>query len=166
MPVKYPSMADRIIANSVLLDGIGITQNGEWSPCWIWIAKRQMNKRGNWYGLITVRYKSGKRKGKVHNVFVHRMVLMVFKNRRMTPRMVGCHLCNESLCCNPAHIVGGSQKKNMRQCVNDGRLKTPFVKGNQYGAKKKGAKDSSTASGGYPQNLLVREDRPTDLGET
>ncbi|MES2348458.1 MAG: HNH endonuclease [Pseudomonadota bacterium] len=115
-------MQERIIANSVL-DPESVYAG---SSCWLWLGKRRPNRSGMFYGFLTMRFKSGPRKGKVHNAAVHRLVVEVFKGRRVTPRMVVMHLCNNTLCCNPEHLLGGSQKKNVQQCVKDGRHKTPF----------------------------------------
>lgn len=120
--MKYASLEERIIWNSVL--STDSFYNG--TPCWIWIGKMQRGRNGALYPAMTIRYKSGLRKGKVASVRVHRKVIEVFKGRRMTPRMVGLHLCNTTMCVNPDHLHGGTQKKNMRQCVNEGRHKTPF----------------------------------------
>ena len=32
------------------------------------------------------------------------------------------HWCNHPWCCNPNHLYAGTQKRNMQQCVADGRL--------------------------------------------
>jgi len=124
---RYPSLQERIIANTVTLDGVGMTlPDGTWSYCWIWTGKRVKSRdRGpgstdKWYGIISTRYKSGKRKGKVKSIRVHRLVLELFKNRRMTPKSVGMHLCTNSLCACPDHLVGGTQRQNVRQSVKDG----------------------------------------------
>jgi hypothetical protein len=34
--------------------------------------------------------------------------------------MVARHLCNTPLCVEAEHITGGSQKQNVRQCVQEG----------------------------------------------
>lgn len=117
MPFKYPSMAERLLANSVIDE----EHAHAGTYCWRWIGKVKANRSGMLYGVLTRRVARGPRKGKVVNEFAHRMSLKTFKRRRMTPRMVGAHLCNFSLCINPEHLVGCSQRANIRQCVRDGR---------------------------------------------
>jgi hypothetical protein len=56
------------------------------------------------------------------------VVVRGIKGRRLSKRMVVQHLCNNSICVNPAHLIGGTQKANVKQCVADGRH------GNQYAA--------------------------------
>lgn len=119
MPFKYESIQQRVIANSVIAPDEWPVVDGE--RCWLWIGKTKTNRTGMRYGVITVRFKSGPRKGKVRSVLVHRLVIQEFKGRRMSPRQKGLHRCNNSICCNPAHLVGGTQKANVRQCVREGR---------------------------------------------
>lgn len=117
MPFKYPSMIDRIIANTVLS-----TENyHEGTPCWEWIGAYTTNRNGTRYGKLDVRIKRGPRKGERKTWLAHRLVLVVFRGRRMTQRMVGRHLCNNTICCNPVHLVGGTQQSNVRQAVREGR---------------------------------------------
>lgn len=122
MPRKYPSLADRLLANSRISDECSYAG----TRCWEWTGKLQRNRNGTGYPVLTLRYKSGPRKGKVYNMRAHRLAIIVFKHKRMTPKMVARHLCNNPLCINPEHLVGGSQRTNVRQCVTDGRHKTPF----------------------------------------
>jgi hypothetical protein len=123
MPAKYATLGDRIIANSLMSETLA--HNG--TPCWIWTGKVKRNRSGMLYGAMTFRYKSGPRKGKVYNMAAHRASIKAFKQgKRITPKTVVMHLCNNSLCVNPAHLLGGTASKNMKQCVKDGRHKTPF----------------------------------------
>lgn len=121
---KYANLQERIIANSRISDET--SYNG--TPCWIWLGKTRASRGGSemQYPAMTMRYKSGPRKGKVYNVSVHRKAVEVFSGRRVTPKMVVMHLCNNTLCVNPEHLKGGTQKKNVQQCVKEGRHKTPF----------------------------------------
>jgi len=121
---KYADIGERIIANSHL--STDSFYNG--TPCWEWLGKRDLNRCGVPYPVMTLRYQRGPRKGKVYNARVHRKSVEFFKGRRLTPRMVVLHLCNNTLCVNPEHLLGGSQKKNVQQCVADGRHFTPFRK--------------------------------------
>ena len=119
-PPRYPSLAHRIIANSVLSQDSAY--DGTW--CWEWIGPR--NTSG--YGHIKLRWKRGPRKGKVRSALVHRIAVQEFTGRRVTTRSVVMHLCNNPACCNPAHLLGCTQKKNVQQCVAEGRHFTPFKK--------------------------------------
>jgi hypothetical protein len=117
MPFKYATLIDRIIANSILADDS--FYNG--TPCWNWIGRQTVNRSGMKYGRISRRITKGPRKGTVVNEFVHRVVVRGIKGRRLTRRCVVMHLCNNSLCCNPFHLAGGTLKKNNQQAVRDGR---------------------------------------------
>ena len=123
MPRVYANLGERIIANSTMSE----TQYYQGSPCWNWAGKTCRNRSGMLYGRITFRYKTGPRKGKVYNMAAHRASVKAFhQNKRITPKTVVMHLCNNSLCVNPAHLMGGTQSKNVKQCIKDGRHKTPF----------------------------------------
>ena len=124
MPFRYTDLRERIIANSMPAEDSA--WNG--SRCWLWLGATHTGNRGMRYPTMTMRYKSGPRKGKVHTVRVHRKVVEVFLGRRVTPKMVVMHLCNNSLCVNPEHLRGGTQKANVRQCVKDGRHYSPLRK--------------------------------------
>lgn len=120
---KYATLGDRIIANSYQSSDKFYKD----TPCWIWTGKVKANARGMLYGYMGFRYKSGPRKGKNYDMAAHRASVKAFhKGKRITPKVVVMHLCNNSLCVNPAHLLGGTASRNMRQCVRDGRHKTPF----------------------------------------
>ena len=125
MPKKYATLADRIIANSVTSDTY------EWcgSRCWEWTGKTRTNRAGVKYGAMTRRDK----RGKVQNVAAHRASIEAFTGRKPRRDVVGMHLCNYSLCVNPAHLRGGLQSTNIKQCVRDRRHFTPFRKGAKHG---------------------------------
>ena len=113
---RYASLEDRLLRNSV----ISKTDFYDGQPCWIWTGPKRANRCGLYYGHFNVRDKI---KRTVKHVLVHRAILSEIHGYRVTRRTVGMHRCNNTLCCNPAHIAGGSQKMNMRQMVNDGRAR-------------------------------------------
>ncbi|WP_175172401.1 HNH endonuclease [Achromobacter pestifer] len=113
-------MAERILANTMISDEL--THNG--TPCWLWIGAR--NASG--YGKMSMRFKKGPRKGKVKSALAHRVALVEMGGCRLNSKSVVMHLCNNRLCCNPAHLKGGTQRKNVQQCVAEGRHFTPFKK--------------------------------------
>lgn len=117
MPFKYPSMAERLIANSVVSQRFFC--DGE--PCWEWVGACCVNRSGQHYGKMATRFKSGPRKGQLRTELAHRVSIKTFTNRVLTQRMVGMHKCNVSWCVNPAHLAGGTQKRNVRDCVAQGR---------------------------------------------
>lgn len=115
---KYSTVAERIIANSYVSNEL--TYNG--TGCWIWLD----SYTNTGYGRMNFRYKRGPRKGKVYSMKAHRAAVQHMTTKRVTPKTVIMHLCNNRACVNPAHLQGGTQRKNVRQCVAEGRRKTPF----------------------------------------
>lgn len=96
------------------------------SYCWNWTA----SSRGNGYGAF-------KFKGKV--IDAHRVSWMIH-NGEIPKGLFVCHKCDNRKCVNPDHLFLGTQKDNMQDCKNKGRLVTPkkecFKKGHvAYNAK-------------------------------
>lgn len=113
MPFTYPNQEERILANSTASDE-------HWfmgTPCWVWLGK--LNNGG--YGELTMRVKGRK----VH-VLAHRWSVFVFRGTKLRKGQVVMHRCNNTWCCNPQHLLPGTQRKNVRQCVAQGRHKSPF----------------------------------------
>src|SRR6266581_1432000 len=117
MPRKYTCMQERIIANGVVSEDS--FYNG--TPCWIWTGATTTNRSGKRYGKINIRIKRGPNKGKIKSAKAHRESIKAFTGRVLTTKSVARHLCNLTLCCNWEHLIGGSQRKNVRQCVVEGR---------------------------------------------
>jgi len=113
---KYASMQERILANS--------HESEHWShdgiPCRIWDGAKSTNRSGKRYGKISIRIKKGPRKGKIRSAAAHREAVKA-SGRRLTTKSVAKHLCNNTLCVEERHLVGGSQRSNVRQCVVEGR---------------------------------------------
>lgn len=115
---KHPSMKERLLANSV--ESLEHSYDG--IPCRDWTG---VIDRGG-YGRVTIRYRRGPRKGKVKSELAHRASVRAFKDRIVGTKDVVMHLCNRRCCIEPLHLLGGRQKQNVRQCVEQGRHKTPF----------------------------------------
>lgn len=114
---RYDTILDRIVANSVASPDHAY----DGTPCWEWT--RRVNNQG--YPTMTRRLKRGPRKGQVVTVYAHREAVKA-SGRRLTTRQVVLHLCNNPSCVNPAHLKGGTQRENVRQCVAEGRHFTPW----------------------------------------
>lgn len=115
---KYSSMIDRLLANSMLRDD---------DDCWTWIGARKVNRSGMFYGKLNVRMKRGPRKGKVVTLQAHRVSYATFFGVRITPKTVVRHTCiGNSLCINPGHLIKGSQRNNVRDCVKAGRHRNQY----------------------------------------
>lgn len=112
MPRKYNNMQERLIANSVP----SATHAYLGERCWVWIAKSKANRAGTLYPVLSVR-----EGGKVKAKLAHRVSVEAFTGVPLTPGHVAKHLCNNTLCVNPAHLEGGTQRQNVRQAVAEGR---------------------------------------------
>lgn len=104
------------------------------SECWPWKAKSLIKG----YGVIGFGSRVG---GKI---LAHRLVWMLthkkdFKlNDIQSPecRIVVMHTCDNRLCCNPAHLVIGTQKDNVHDMDAKGRRVNRQVKGEMHGNAK------------------------------
>jgi hypothetical protein len=115
MPFKYPSLQDRILANTVQLPG------PLESPCWIWIAKRARNG----YGRLSIRNTDGI----VCTHYAHRIACKEFKGVRLIGNTPVRHLCDVRACCNPDHLVpNSSYKTNSREMIAKGRHRNQYSK--------------------------------------
>ena len=115
---KYADMGERLRANSIL----SADKVFNATPCWEWVGKFR-----NGYPAMTMRYKSGPRKGKVATVGAHRVSVQFFhKGKRVTPKTVIRHLCNNPRCVNPGHLKGGTASQNVRDAIKACTHKTPF----------------------------------------
>lgn len=95
--------------------------------CWIWTG----GGRGQGYGAL-------KFKGKI--VDAHRVSYELHYGE-IPKGMFVCHTCDNRKCVNPDHLFLGTQKDNMRDCKNKGRLVI--------------SKKSRFKTGHYPENTRV-----------
>jgi hypothetical protein len=95
------------------------------SGCWIWTGT--LHNSG--YGRISL---TGRKE------LAHRHSFRLFRGELAVGMQVN-HKCDNPLCVNPDHLYAGTQKQNVRDCIDRGRFKgvenSPFVEGNQYARK-------------------------------
>lgn len=102
------------------MDKVSISDD---TGCWIWTAFA--SGRGNHkYGSFAVQGKPQK---------AHRLSYQHFKGE-IPQKMSVCHKCDNTLCVNPAHLFVGSQRDNMVDCRDKGRLNRKF--GESHGNNK------------------------------
>lgn len=77
--------------------------------CWIWLAATG----GNGYGMIYVA--KAKR-----NCYAHRVSFTLFKGE-IPNGLIVRHCCDNKLCVNPDHLIVGTHKDNVQDCINRGR---------------------------------------------
>ncbi len=86
-----------------------IDKSGGMDACWFWQAGH--NKGGRPI------YQNG---GKTYYAY---RVSYFLKTGIKPGRLLICHECNNLKCCNPRHLYPGTQKKNMEQAAEDGRVR-------------------------------------------
>lgn len=140
---KYATMRERILKNS----RINLKHIYDGIPCRDWTGSvfphpsGEGGPREECYGRIAVRYKRGPRRGKVKSTQAHRESQKAFKKHLVIgTKNVVQHRCNRKICVEPLHLLGGRQKENIRQCVADGRHKTPW---RRYNGERFAAKEAS-----------------------
>lgn len=87
------------ITTNVFMEGV--------SGCWIW--KKAIRKDG--YGIT---WYNG------NTDYIHRVSYRIF-NGDFDPAFIIRHTCDNPSCCNPAHLVIGSDQDNSNDMVNRGR---------------------------------------------
>jgi hypothetical protein len=80
-----------------------------WCGCWVWMGA--MHESG--YGQTSVRG----RFERAHRVAYEAFVAPV------PPGLYVLHRCDVTLCVNPAHLYAGTQRENIRDCINRRRFR-------------------------------------------
>ncbi len=88
-----------------------VDKTGGKNACWPWIAS--VNKSG--YGQVNI----GGSIYKCHRVALH------MDSPAPSNDLYACHTCDNSRCCNPAHLYWGSAKRNTNDRDERGRRKGP-----------------------------------------
>jgi hypothetical protein len=82
--------------------------------CWMWIGSK--NSRG--YGNFNVRTSD-----QWMNYLAHRLSWAIANNQEVATHLVVRHGCDIPLCVNPDHLTIGTQKDNIRDAWDRGRLR-------------------------------------------
>jgi hypothetical protein len=94
---------DKAVVGKRLLFDIRVSSAG----CWEWQHRR--NPEG--YGLLHI---AGR------DYLVHRLAMWVWRDFDLASPLLVRHRCDNPPCCNPDHLIPGTQLDNMRD--RDGRL--------------------------------------------
>ena len=83
-----------------------VDRRGE-DECWTWLAYKQ----GSGHGQLTFGQK---------RYYAHRIAYYL-SNADYNEFLCVIHKCDNPPCCNPKHLIQGTQSENMRDMVNKGR---------------------------------------------
>ena len=101
-----------------------VKRGGE-QDCWIWEGKREQGKYT--YGRLKIQ----KQDGTWTTGYAHRIAWEL--EHGPVPKQINgsrasiMHTCDNPACVNPAHLVLGNQKRNLRDCVEKGRYTNPSI---------------------------------------
>lgn len=84
----------------------------ELGPCWLWTGALSTKGYGQWFPFDGI------------HVPAHRFALILKLGRDLEREEVTRHRCHVRRCCNPDHLIDGSQSDNLQDAVRDG---TAFV---------------------------------------
>jgi hypothetical protein len=93
-------------------------ETGESDSCWEWQAGKTTQGYGVFYlpGLV--------------RKYTHRYAYEVTTGAILTPDMKIMHKCDNPPCCNPSHLILGTQMDNMRDKIAKGRARN--LKGSEH----------------------------------
>lgn len=85
---------------------------GDPSVCWVWLGCKDPNGYGRFH--VTINRNSVR--------LAHRIAFGLVTGE--SPEAV-CHRCDNTSCCNPSHLFGGTRAMNNRDMADKGRNRTP-----------------------------------------
>lgn len=83
-------------------------QGGDKDKCWEWQGKFHVGNGGEHRGVLTV---GGVRK------YAHRLAWELYNGRPLEAKEVVRHKCDNTKCCNPFHLIVGTQKDNVQDML-------------------------------------------------
>ena len=88
-------------------------KGGDTTQCWPWLGFKRTDPRGNERGIFSV---EGKK------LYAHRVVWECYNGRPLEHKEVIRHTCDNTICCNPHHLLVGVQKDNVRDMLERERV--------------------------------------------
>ena len=88
-----------------------IDQTGGPDACWPWTHTARTINAG---GYPLARWNN-------RTQTVPRIVMCITRSIPDLPGLVARHTCDNPACCNPAHLIPGDHRDNMRDCIERGR---------------------------------------------
>lgn len=90
---------------------------GSPGECWEWAAARAGGRDGESYGYFSLGPRSSKRM-----IYAHRLAYQLAYGPIPDGAVIR-HRCDNGLCCNPAHLLSGTQADNVQDMIERGRLR-------------------------------------------
>lgn len=90
----------------------------EADECWPWTAARAGGRDGKSYGYFGI--------GDGRMTYAHRVAFCLATGKAIGSLPKGIvirHRCDNGLCCNPNHLIDGTQADNVRDMIDRGRLR-------------------------------------------
>lgn len=122
----------------------GVDKRGP-DECWPW--RRTTDGKG--YGTFWLR------KGQ-HRA--HRVAWAIANQGASAAGLMGCHACDNTLCCNPAHIWMGTNKENQTDAFRKGRQVPPPLRPG-YSPWNKGRSHCKRGHEFTPENTVIRKSK-------
>lgn len=116
MTVKYKTILDKMSPSDKERFWSKVDIKSE-EECWPW--KDHLNSRG--YGQIAVHDQ-----GVQDKLMAHRVAKTLSLGEEIPSNKVTMHTCDNPPCCNPEHLVVGTQQENMDDMVDKSRSVTSF----------------------------------------
>lgn len=95
---------------------------GDPDACWNWTACTTGARRLGWYGRFALRKK---------RYYAHRVAWCIargFPMEYLTDELAILHTCDNPLCCNPNHLLLGTQLLNVQDMIRKARHRNGYTK--------------------------------------